>query len=425
MATNARVSPKHSQGSAIRPARFAGLKLVKQKTSPAAEHLFVNNVRFLCMAAVVFMHAVSAVAPLSGRSPTGLFVWCMEQPAKFGTIGFFLISGFLMGEGLTRSSPREYFMRRMRRVLTPWTPWYLLCAAMMTITDVASGNALGHANIGTLRGGAVFVLKELYRAMFATAYWFVPNLLLALCVLLLFRRYLRDIRMGIALGAVSLAYGASLYVRWIPAKSHTQALLGFVFYLWLGAWGARNYDAIKAWSERIRMRTFVLVVVLAGLAALGESVLIANGNASTSTLRICNQVYSIAVVLTAFKFRKAIQPRAVNVRATTFGVYLSHSILLWLLMDGVRALLSKMTSAETFHASVATTAVLSLGAFVVVYGCSLGLTCGLIAVPGLSWLMGAEAGGRQARAGKSRQRDDRKTLIAGAVAGYAQESVQA
>jgi peptidoglycan/LPS O-acetylase OafA/YrhL len=429
MATSAHVSPKHSPGSAKQQTRFAVLELVKEKTGAAAEHLFVNNVRFLCMAAVVFMHSVSAVAPLTGRPATGWFVWCMEQPAKFGSIGFFLISGFLMGEGLTRSSPLDYLMRRMRKVLLPWAPWYLLCFALMLATDVLSGQALSHAGtghfgMGRFGAGALLVLKDLFRGMFGTAYWFVPNLLLGLCVLLLFRRYIQDIRLGFAMAAVSLAYGASLYVRWLPMKNHTQALLGFVFYLWLGAWVARNRGTVDAWMERTSMRAIVLLAALAGIAAVGESWLIANGNASTSNLRISNQVYSVAIVLAIFKLRKAIQPRVVNARATTFGVYLSHWIVLWLVMDGARALMVRVTGAGARPTGLAAAVGLSILMFALIYGCSLGLTSWLLTVPRLSWLVGSEEAGRTPRSGKDQRPQTRQAEVSAVIAAYQQEPMQ-
>jgi len=87
-----------------------------------SNYLFVNNVRFMSMLAIVWVHAETLWGTSS--QPTAHYLQLsLLQFLKFGTIGFFLISGFLMGEGVTRSSPATYFRRRVKAILLPWAFW--------------------------------------------------------------------------------------------------------------------------------------------------------------------------------------------------------------------------------------------------------------------------------------------------------------
>src|SRR5215472_17824439 len=124
--------------------------------NPKEEYLFVNNVRFLSMAAVVAMHCTENTHHLTGGNPTSLMV----QPFKFGTIGFFLISGFLMGKGLTHKKPSEYLVRRLRTVLLPWLLWFsLLCflefvhGLSFNIFDSSSLLRVSLSILGLIRAG--------------------------------------------------------------------------------------------------------------------------------------------------------------------------------------------------------------------------------------------------------------------------------
>lgn len=77
-------------------------------------HLFANNVRFLSMAAIIGIHTLEnypGAVMLTSIPPKFLY---LLQPLKFGTIGFFLVSGFLFGERIEKHSSFEYFKRRLR-----------------------------------------------------------------------------------------------------------------------------------------------------------------------------------------------------------------------------------------------------------------------------------------------------------------------
>lgn len=374
--------------------RVQPIQIVNSQAKPVANYLFVNNVRFLSMAAVVSMHCIEGFGPMGGISSTGYMMHGMLQPFKFGTIGFFLISGFLMGEGVTRRRPSEYMKRRLQKVFKPWMIWFSLCCAMWVASDAVHGRL----NAYILSGVAQSIRDRLYNCLFGTAYWFVPNLLIALCVLLLCRRFLYDVRLGGALFAVSLLYGLNIYTHWVALSSHTEALFGFVFYLWLGAWAAKNMDAVMGWIERISMPAVIASAAMTGLVALQESELLARVGVADSmdTLRISNQLYSLVVVLLIVKIHKAISPRALNVRTSTFGIYLTHMIVLLPLISIASRTIKNSIVSSAWGATAGTAVCLSLVGFMATYGCSLALTKWLLGHPRLCWTVGASAANKVA-----------------------------
>ena len=209
--------------------RQSPVRRVSGSGSGAPRHLFVDNVRFWSMFAVVAIHACQVFGEVGGDQP-GLVAIIMT-PLKFGTIAFFLIAGFLAARGIEASPPGEYLSRRIKRVFFPWLVWMSLFVAWLMASDVVH-----HSISLSLSPATLFALAGLTRlCLFDTSFWFVPNLLLCLALLLAFRRYLDRLIFGALLLAFSLFYAVNIYKNWIPS-SHSEALLGYVFYLWLGTY---------------------------------------------------------------------------------------------------------------------------------------------------------------------------------------------
>ena len=80
-------------------------------------HIFVDNVRFWSMIGIVAIHSASVFIVIENTHP--LLIAALLAPAKFGTIGFFLISGFLLASVSTDTGRwntsadgcRRYFFR--------------------------------------------------------------------------------------------------------------------------------------------------------------------------------------------------------------------------------------------------------------------------------------------------------------------------
>ena len=250
------------------PVRGSELRLneVIPGNSAKRDYLFVNNVRFLSMAAVVAIHCVLLVSRIAGSATLTLPVCAVLQCLKFGTIGFFLISGFLMGEGLCHKKPSEYMARRIRTVFLPWLFWFsMYCCLVMrgSLPGLFDANSFGNV---------VVSLMNMFRErMFESIYWFVPNLMISLSILLVCRRFLDDLRFGCVLFVVSLLYGVNIYTQWVAVSSHTEALFGFVFYLWLGVWAGRNFARVEDWLKKMPLSVVAAAIALSWIAALAES----------------------------------------------------------------------------------------------------------------------------------------------------------
>ncbi len=293
----------------------------------ATDHLCVDNVRYWSMFAVIAVHSLIAWGIHSDSGIGWEIQIALLQAAKFGTIGFYLISGFLLGQRVDRYGPYEYFLRRLKTVALPWAIW----AGIFTVLPFAKSLSLGSANGSIGRP----MLHYASQVVLFSPYWFVPNFFIGLLVLLMLRRHLDDARAGIALFSVSLFYGVNVYGKWIPAN-HTYAALGFVFYLWLGSWVARHPQTLLPFVQRIRWSSLVLGILATGALALGEAHLLRGLKADNvvNTLRVSNQLFSMLAVIGLTKLRRPTWPRFMDVRAHTFGLYLIHPICIFLLTHG-------------------------------------------------------------------------------------------
>jgi peptidoglycan/LPS O-acetylase OafA/YrhL len=378
-------------------AHSSGAASPLQKTRE--DYVFVSNVRFLSMGSVVAVHAIEGMAGWVRADLSSPLMRATLQILKFGTIDFFLISGFLMGEGLTRRAPKDYLKRRIRTVLTPWLLWFSLFCAKTLAGDIYHGR-LGFDSAADL----AFIFNQIKNCLFGTAFWFVPNLMIAICVLLICRRFLFDFRFGCLLLTLSLFYAANVHTGWIPLSGHAEALFGFVFFLWLGATASNNFSRVQAWLARIPASALMLVVLLTGVAAYVESeVLTSMGKVdNVNSLRVSNQIYSVAMAVTTLKAKSSLAPRGINVRSTTFGIYLIHTIVLSFLFNfAIRALPNPRDYIPLGMASV-TVLCLALAGFAIAYGASLMLTRGLIKFPRLRWTVGAFAADWRAATGPGR-----------------------
>ena len=378
-----------SQGTAY--PRKPALHLVPSPRGAAESkrYLFVNTVRFWSMAAIVALHCVNVVCGV--YSSRGLLQAALTQPLKFGTIGFFLISGLLMGSRLDAQPPIVYLKRRLKRLVGPWILWFVLFIVGMTAAN-AVANPASVANVTLL------VSNLLSKATFAivyTPFWFVPNLIVGMICLLLCRRWINDLRFGSALLAVNLVYVANVYGRWFDT-SHTEALFAFVLYLWLGAWSALHIDEIQDKLARLPAWLMPSLAVVSFAAAMLESILLQRLGSGDplNTLRITNQVFSVVVVLWMVRLKRATWPASIDVPATTYGIHLIHIFAISLLVPVLHfSVAHQLLSTEPWMMLPILVAAVGIA-----YGGSLVVTRYLATVPAMAWTVGAVAVAKQVSA---------------------------
>ncbi len=134
---------------------------------------------------------------------------------------------------------------------------------------------------------------------------------------------------GIILGLLSLFYSINLYYDWIPT-GHTTALLGFVFYLWLGVILHKCFDDFNRW---INKKSFLLifgaflVTFVISCAETINLIRIGSGD-SGNTLRFSNIIFSLASFLFLYKYCNFQAIEKLKPRSMTFGIHLLHHILI-------------------------------------------------------------------------------------------------
>jgi fucose 4-O-acetylase-like acetyltransferase len=225
-----------------------------------SEHIFINNTRICGMAAIVMVHSIGGYLTVVQESAMPILAMILCQLCKFGTVAFFIASGFLTGERIERVRAGEYLKRRMHNVFLPWLFWCVLWCVTVAVFDGLRGRLV----IAGWKDVAWAALRYTKVGLFGSPFWFVPNLLLAITMLLISKRFLSDSLIGVASAILSLLYGINIYARWILA-AHMEALGGFIFYLWLGMWGARNQSFLHERISRITTKYFLLAALLTGI----------------------------------------------------------------------------------------------------------------------------------------------------------------
>ncbi len=369
---------------------------VTSASSPRLEgnHVCVDNVRFWSMVAIVAIHSLTAWEVPGDAGVTQNLQIAFIQAMKFGTIGFYFISGFLLGKRLDQYSAAGYILRRLKKVGAPWALWALL----FTLLPFTKRIMLHTNSVSDASALAFQLWHHALDVLSFSAYWFVPNFLFALTFLLLCKSWLNDLRFGAALLGVSLFYGVNIYQHWIPI-SHTTALGGFVFYLWLGHWVSRHDVTVFSFLGRVKVWKLAIAILIAGSMALAEAYFLRRRGSENivNTLRISNQAFSLLVVAGLMKFRRVTWPRFINVRASTFGLFLIHPVLGVILCGllafanahGADSLLrSALIDSSRLWTGPLTGICLWAATFAAYYGGSLMLTQALIARPKLAWMVG-------------------------------------
>ncbi len=335
------------------------------------------------MVAIVALHTLFFLGNAADKTTVAYLEIVLRQAMKFGTIGFFLISGFLLGEGMTRTGRLKYFRRRVKAVFVPWVFW-----GCVWFVIAVSSHLLQDGAPGSLETSLHGIARQYFHFVFLQSiYWFVPNFVICLAVVLALYGRLPDSIQGPVLLAFSLFYGVNAYLNVIEPR-HTAAIFGFMFYLWLGSYAYQNHKALSRWLDRTSWARLASYAAIAAMLALAEyHVLRARSSVDpANTLRISNQAFSVFVALLIVKCKRSLCPSWIEVRTETFGIFLLHPILIELYQMNqvhIPALaLARMRSNGLL--------MIGLGVVfgVVVYLTSLSITKQIRKVPGLRWMVG-------------------------------------
>ncbi len=299
-----------------------------KKLSGSVNYSFVDTIRCISMMGIVFLHC-SVFWGLKYKSfSETLIETAVMQLLKFSTIAFFLIGGFLINHKINEYSASQYLKNRFTNTVKPWLFWVSLFFVLDIIGQVIIYLRFGSSD--AFNNLPLYLIEETGHILFYTAFWFIPNFLICIALLLLFKKYLYNIRFGVFLGILSIFYSINLYGTWIPTE-HSSALFGFVFYLWLGVMLNKHFQKVITFINKISWNKLILINIIFFTLSMVEIIYLMRLGSKDSydTLRITNILYSLSMFTALLKIGGIdIIQRKLNPRQTTFGIYLVHEILI-------------------------------------------------------------------------------------------------
>lgn len=287
---------------------------------------FIDGIRCIAMMSIVMEHAVS-LSIYKPKDDLSIFVLCSwTQFIKFGTINFFLLAGFLIGEKFVQYTPLQYMRRRIKSTIGPWIFWSILFVAILCLDDLVKAIKFNSSSFG-VNYKAVF-FEHLRAVYFYSNYWFIPNFLCCIGILLIFRKYLYSYLFGVVLALTTLIYTINIYFEWIEPR-HSVALFGFIFFLWLGAQINKRLDQFEKFVNSLSYTSIIIAIVIFAIGGILEEMYLMKNNSVDpyNTLRISNILFSLACFLLFYKIKGITIINFLKPRETTYGIYLIHFIL--------------------------------------------------------------------------------------------------
>ncbi|TCD12756.1 acyltransferase [Pedobacter frigidisoli] len=290
---------------------------------------FVDAIRCISMIGIVIEHC--GIVP-TNRYSTQLELTvetCIIQLFKFSTIAFFLIGGFLINHKFQEYTPLEYLKNRFKKTIKPWLFWIIVLMLLMTLDRYVAFMKGSDGGLMT-SNFPLYLYTIAKQILLLSPYWFILNFLICITILLIFKKQLYNLWFGLILALLSLFYSVNLYNGWLET-THTTALFGFVFYLWLGVYFNRFYDQVMHIIKSTKWAILIILVLASFVFAVAESNHLNKIGISDAynTLRFSNIIYSLVVFALLLKIgnlswiRRNLHPRE-----TTFGIYLIHVILI-------------------------------------------------------------------------------------------------
>ncbi|WP_448702194.1 acyltransferase family protein [Mucilaginibacter sp. AW1-3] len=315
---------------------------------------FIDAIRALAMMCIVADHCFHMGIFIFPIKTVNFWLYITDiQLVKIGTVCFFLLAGFLLGDKFADYSAFDYLRRRFKSTFGPWILWSLVFVWFILHLGPGFDNKWD------------WILNAFKTCYLFSNYWFIINFLICIGTLLVFKRHLYSLKLGAVLLLITLFYSINIYHEWI-FPMHTTAVFGFVFFLWLGAQFNKKWPAIERWIKQVPLYAFILVALLTWAFATFEIAYLYNLKSTDpfNSLRISNILYSIAVFFLLVKIKKYKWLLKLKPRETTYGIFLIHYIVVYAFLPGW---LSALKAPPIDQMSLAGMITFQLLRFVIVY----------------------------------------------------------
>ncbi|WP_158825551.1 acyltransferase family protein [Mucilaginibacter lacusdianchii] len=320
----------------------------KLKSGSPASYPFVDLIRFISMMGIVWAH----VDMFSTKNHTfnslllsntyELSFIFYKQVFKFSVLCFFMISGFLLSDRLQAVNSYSYIKRRFDTTFKPYVLALIIFLGLLMIRKYVFHHSVTPDNTN---------LSIIKFCFFDTLFWYLPNYFICLAILLVFKKYISSIFLGIGLLGITLVYTALNVYTVAYAAPHATALLGYVFYLWLGAFIKEQNIVEKIW--RVKPIILFAVAFVLYICSTAEAYWLYIEKYSFQQyfhiLRIFNQLYSVAVfVFLIGVCRSKINFGFFNPRKETFGIYLYHGFFIYFFVPKALEMIKRYLNVEIY-----------------------------------------------------------------------------
>jgi hypothetical protein len=292
-------------------------------------YAFVDSLRFIAIITIVIEHSYLYPKTMYFSALGEQWIQTITmQLFKFGTITFYILAGFLIGDKIKNTTSLGYLKRRFQSTFKPWLFWLLFFLLLIYLNFMVIYVKKGQ--VAAFDRPFFGLFNQLYSIVFETSFWFILNFLGSISILLIFKKHLYSLKLGLFLLVCSIFYSVNLYFGWIVTQ-HTTAILGFVCYLWLGVQLHKYYDVFQLWIKKQKIVVWIFLTVASFLFACLESIYLLNSGIKVdpyNTLKVTNIIYSLATFILLYRVGSLKWIEKLNPRSTTYGIHLIHFIII-------------------------------------------------------------------------------------------------
>jgi len=299
-------------------------------TKEKVNYDFIDSLRFIAIITIVIEHSYFWPYSIYFENLGEQIIQTITMDLfKFGTITFYILAGFLIGDKLKTTSSLNYLKRRFDGTFKPWLFWIIIFLILIYADFVVI--YFKGSDVEAFKKPFHFFLEKVKYIIVETSFWFILNFLGSISILLIFRKYIYQYWVGTMLAICSLFYSLNLYHEWIPSR-HTTAILGFVFYLWLGVIMHKYFDTFNAWIKKVKVWPLAILTIITFVLSCTESLYITNYSVLRvdpyNTLKVTNIIYSLTAFLLLYKIGDVKWIKNLNPRSSTYGIHLIHYIII-------------------------------------------------------------------------------------------------
>ena len=306
----------------------------------------MSVLRFISICSVVWGHCLLDLGSARFNFPYSQWYQALFlQLGRIGTINFFIIAGYFLGEKVQSFTLKSYIEHRFFSLILPWVIFLSIFTSIglfktLTIKQVLHESIWFEINL-FIKLGKSFI--------FDLSYWFVPASLFSSLILILFKKQVASFKFGIFLASISLFYCVNLYYSWI-SPVHTKSFLAYTFFMWLGLTLKLNLNFFKDFIKKVRWMNLALLFLVAYILACTEGFFLLKIGLKEpfASTRLSNQFLSIMLLFAVMKSDWLRWITIFNPRKYTFGIYLTHCIIITLLTPVVYPLSTSSMAVNSF-----------------------------------------------------------------------------